>query len=87
MQEDVRGYLSLISFQFNWCASLYVHWYADFLSPVPATGNNKFVPIGKDCTPKVLKGDSSGFCRFLLLFSLLQRENAFTGQVTSVLHH
>lgn len=64
----------------EWCPSFCACSGVCTLSPQPASGSNKFVPAGKGCTPKVLKDDSRVFCRSLLPFYLLHRQNCFTGQ-------
>ena len=64
----------------EWCLSLCACSRTSTLPPAPASGSNQFVPPGRACAPKALKGDSRVFCRSLLPFHLLHKETCFTGQ-------
>lgn len=64
----------------EWCLSLCVCSGTPSLSPPLASGSNKSVLAGKGCSPKVLKDNSRVFCRSLLPFHLLHKENCFSGQ-------
>lgn len=69
MQEDVRGIWAWSPFSSpgvpqSTCTGMQTCCH----QPQPQA-TRSFVPVGKDCTPKVLKDESSGLCSFLLFHS------------------